>query len=250
MKKISLLFIMMLLCGISVMAQNSVPRPYNPEASDWIDSNPVAWPDGTFSLNSQFEITWGHDIMGNLVADDYPGFEAEVESWETGEPLDYTILDEENFSYSIYTDFDRIYTFTPDKYEEFTEPTTVVPFTLGSTNNGTSHFEYWFVHFEETNKGEDLGIKRFFQWRIGVQTHYTVDGETNSSDIVYLEVFPKPDITGDLDRNGEVDVTDVNIAINIVLNRAEYDMIGDLDENGIIDVSDINAIINILLHKN
>ena len=36
-----------------------------------------------------------------------------------------------------------------------------------------------------------VDIERFFDWRIGIQTIYTDDGETNSSDIVYMEIYPQ-----------------------------------------------------------
>ena len=42
------------------------------------------------------------------------------------------------------------------------------------------------VYFYRTNSGDNP----LLEWRIGIQTHYTVDGVRNSSDIVYLEVIP------------------------------------------------------------
>ena len=59
----------------------------------------------------------------------------------------------------------------------------------------------------------------------------------------------RPDaITGDLDRNGVVDVSDLNLIINIILGLTpQGDMPADLDGNGIVDISDLNLIINIIL---
>ena len=60
-------------------------------------------------------------------------------------------------------------------------------------------------------------------------------------------------ITGDLNGDNKVDVSDVNIIINIILktepnngllNEAEPDINGD----GVIDVADVNALINIVLN--
>jgi hypothetical protein len=60
-------------------------------------------------------------------------------------------------------------------------------------------------------------------------------------------------ITGDLNGDNKVDVSDVNIIINIILktepnngllNEAEPDINGD----GVIDVADVNAVINIVLN--
>lgn len=183
--------------------------------------------------------------MGNLVADDYD-FEID-EAWTEG-PCQYTKLDPDKFSYSIFTDNDKIYTFTPDKYEEFSEPTTIVPFAImqGPETGGTyPHFEYWFVHFEETNKGEDLGIPRFFKWRIGIQTHYTVDGVTNSSDIIYYDLNKWGDINGD----GDVNVMDVTQLINMILGAETKSALADLNDDGKIDVNDVTLLINRILNK-
>ncbi|MBR1803939.1 MAG: leucine-rich repeat protein [Muribaculaceae bacterium] len=60
-------------------------------------------------------------------------------------------------------------------------------------------------------------------------------------------------VLGDLDGDGKVDVSDVNIAINIILGadttdeqRAKSDLNGD----GKTDVSDVNSLINIILKTN
>ena len=37
-----------------------------------------------------------------------------------------------------------------------------------------------------------LHFKIHFFWRIGMQLNYTVNGVTNKSDIVYLEVYEQP----------------------------------------------------------
>ena len=58
-------------------------------------------------------------------------------------------------------------------------------------------------------------------------------------------------VRGDLNDDGNVDVLDVNIVINLVLGRlaaAEVTGNADLDGNGAIDVADVNALINLILH--
>ncbi|MBR1804047.1 MAG: C10 family peptidase [Muribaculaceae bacterium] len=58
---------------------------------------------------------------------------------------------------------------------------------------------------------------------------------------------------GDLNADGTVDVTDVNILINIVLGNAQagdYDGRALITDDEDIDVSDVNALINIILSKN
>jgi len=59
-------------------------------------------------------------------------------------------------------------------------------------------------------------------------------------------------LTGDVDGNGEVDITDANILINIVLGKDQASNYGgraDLTGEGDIDVSDINTVLNIILGK-
>ena len=58
-------------------------------------------------------------------------------------------------------------------------------------------------------------------------------------------------IVGDVDGNGTVDVTDVNILVNIILgkaNAADYPN-ANINGEGGIDVSDVNAVVNIILGK-
>lgn len=54
-------------------------------------------------------------------------------------------------------------------------------------------------------------------------------------------------IKGDLNGDGIVDVSDINIIINIILGQAAQVPAADLTGDGIVDVSDINILINIVL---
>ena len=57
-------------------------------------------------------------------------------------------------------------------------------------------------------------------------------------------------VRGDLSGDGQVDVTDVSICIDMVLGKKTPDLtIADLDGNGLVDVSDVSAIIDIVLGK-
>ncbi len=59
-------------------------------------------------------------------------------------------------------------------------------------------------------------------------------------------------LKGDVDGNGEVDVNDVNILINIMLGKAnadDYPGQTDIDGQEGIDAGDVNALVNILLGK-
>ena len=173
MKKISVLFVMMLAFTVSVVAQ-SLPKPANPSLSEFIDYGlPVG-------INLGYELA--ADFDGNLVADDYT-----LDKYFNGE--EYTILDREKVSFSIFTDNDQIFTFTPEMFPgQVNEPLTQFPYN-GRTPNG--NIGYWNIHFggltSLVEESEDL----FFTWRIGIQTNYSDDGQTNSSDIVYMEIYPQ-----------------------------------------------------------
>ncbi|MDO4971531.1 MAG: dockerin type I repeat-containing protein [Bacteroidales bacterium] len=59
----------------------------------------------------------------------------------------------------------------------------------------------------------------------------------------------KPSVlVGDIDEDGDVNVTDVTCLINKVLGNAVYsDQVCDIDGNGAVDVSDVTALINMIL---
>ncbi len=59
-----------------------------------------------------------------------------------------------------------------------------------------------------------------------------------------------PYIMGDCNRDGVVDISDVNLCINEILKGSSPVWYEDMNHDGIIDVVDINAIINIILGKN
>ncbi len=56
-------------------------------------------------------------------------------------------------------------------------------------------------------------------------------------------------VTGDLNGDGDVDITDVNIAINMLLGLTDKTTAADVDSNGDVDITDINIIINLALGK-
>lgn len=57
-------------------------------------------------------------------------------------------------------------------------------------------------------------------------------------------------VTGDVNGDGTVDISDVNIIINLMLGKAsEEEFEGDINGDGDVDISDVNAVINIMLGK-
>ena len=58
------------------------------------------------------------------------------------------------------------------------------------------------------------------------------------------------DAGGDINGDGQVNVTDVTALINKILGSAAYDdMLCDLNHDGLVNVSDVTALINIILSK-
>lgn len=62
----------------------------------------------------------------------------------------------------------------------------------------------------------------------------------------------KPALSGDVNLDGTVDVTDVNIVVNIILGKdqaAYYDGRADVSGDDAVDVTDVNQVVNIILGK-
>ena len=263
MKKLSLLFAMLLTLSLSTMAQSTVPVPadINESMLDWIDRQPIAWPDGTYSYSSELDVMiWNQDLFGNYVATDYPGWETESAALQAGETLEYTILDYTKLSFSVYTDFDEIFVFQPEEYDEFTEPTVNVPMTIfdgpdGDQSSTYAHFAWGDIHFaSQTNLVDDIpGKERFFDWRIGIQMHYTEGDVTTSSNIVYIEVYPKPiTLLGDVNCDGNVNIADVTMLISYVLGSRPNPFNkfnADVTEDNTLNIADVTRLISMILSK-
>ncbi len=71
----------------------------------------------------------------------------------------------------------------------------------------------------------------------------------------FLDLFPDgaqgggDGVTGDVNGDGIVDITDVNMVINMVLGKVDKTTAGDIDGSGDIDITDVNSVINIMLGK-
>ncbi len=68
-----------------------------------------------------------------------------------------------------------------------------------------------------------------------------------------LQIYPiaiteqETGLTGDVNEDGDVDITDANEAINIIIQNG-YKASADVNGDGNVDITDANAIINIILH--
>lgn len=84
-------------------------------------------------------------------------------------------LDPAKLYYRLYVD-DQIFTYQPSEYQDFEEPTTLVPYTFSGNDfsvSGTSHYIYTYWDAAKN---------------IGLQQVYTGGGETHESEIAWYEV--------------------------------------------------------------
>ena len=184
------------------------PYPYNCEATGLAG----IWDDGDGAATVEWGSTW--TVRGDAVPA-VPANPEVTEFFDSGSEegytrLDFNInlfdvdgnpLDADCLTYSIFTDDDELFTFDYATYgasNGFDTDMTEIPY-------GYSGYDFYLrrVYFYRTNMGDNP----FFTWRIGIQLNYTVDGVTNKSDIVYLEVYPKP--TSAIEINAEKSVTNV-----------------------------------------
>ena len=112
--------------------------------------------------------------------------------------IDGNPLDPDYLTYSIFMDNDELFTFDYDTYgvqNGFDTDMTEIPYAYSGED-----FYLRRVYFYRTNMGDNP----MFDWRIGIQLNYTVNGVTNKSDIVYLEVYPEPTAVNELDAASSV----------------------------------------------
>ena len=179
MKKFSLLFVMLLAFTVSTTAQ-SLPKPANPEIDEFIDY-------GAYIESSDFYFIQGCYISYSF-AKAWDGT-----AWQLID-VDGNYLDTDKVSFSIYTDNDQVFTFTPEMFDQVAAPTTQFPYNARTANGNVGFSTIEFNDLTNDVAGlVEIGvdIERFFDWRIGIQTNYTDDGQTNSSDIVYMEIYPQ-----------------------------------------------------------
>lgn len=161
--------------------------------------------------------------------------------------IDGNPINPEWLSYSIFLDDDQLFTFDADTYSHnISEDITEVTYEVYSAG-----YDFYpsYVYFYRTNAE---GYEPFFNWRIGIQVYYTVDGVKNSSDIVYLEVFDNPNVNtniGDVNNDNAVNIADVTALIDYLLGSASNinEQAADINQDQEINIADVTALIDKLL---
>ncbi|MBR5728525.1 MAG: hypothetical protein IKX39_07755, partial [Muribaculaceae bacterium] len=73
--------------------------------------------------------------------------------------------------------------------------------------------------------------------------------ETPAPSTSTLNGKPAGGTPGDSNGDGQVDISDVNAVINMMLGKVEMISLCDMNGDGKIDISDVNAVINKMLGK-
>lgn len=244
MKKI--LFFIAMTIGLNIIAvsQNAIPKPKNPMADYYNDYGAFA---AEFGIN-EFQYTiYPEDVDGN--------------------PLDSTKL-----SFSVFTDFDEIYTFQAHYYYESSQnfstywadgvDRTEIPYLIFKED---PNFTIWTSPIYGSTDTTLNDGERLFLWRIGIQVYYTDNGMKSASDIVYVQyqpdpnywppgggVFPKPvSVLGDVNDDGIVNISDITALIDYLLGN-EVEKINkfnaDIQDDASLNISDVTSLIDYVLN--
>ena len=76
-------------------------------------------------------------------------------------------------------------------------------------------------------------------------------GDTSTEVRGGIDIHPDaelPPLTGDVNGDGDVDVADANLLINMVLGSTKANSVADVNGDGSVDVADVNTLINIILN--
>lgn len=122
----------------------------------------------------------------------------------------------------------------------------ILPYRFGAPGEGTDPS----ITIEDSDLGTtlplgDWGHTRAYALPAG-QWNFTLDMEARTLTVTKAAT---PGLRGDVNRDGTVDVSDVNEVVNMLLGKTDKTAIADLNGDENVDVNDINEIVNILLGK-
>ena len=102
--------------------------------------------------------------------------------------------------------------------------TQTLTFHMDNVTDGWKYFAYAYYY----SNGEQVRLA-------GISTHTII--------------FPEPTVTGDVNSDGVVNISDINVLINMILT-GNNDPAGDVNGDSQVNISDVNATINIILTGN
>lgn len=111
----------------------------------------------------------------------------------------------------------------------------------------TGTYKFNLIFNQGSSAGQTVDITG-----LNKDTYYEISSTTSKYTVRDITQMMTGDaIKGDVNRDGSVDVSDVNIIVNILLGNAtisDYPLFwSDITGDGAVDVSDVNAVINIML---
>ena len=88
-------------------------------------------------------------------------------------------------------------------------------------------------------------------WQYFAYAYFYSNGEqvTLKGTGSYTIVLPPATVAGDVNSDGVVNISDINVLINMILT-GNTTAIGDVNGDGVVNISDVNADINIILNSN
>lgn len=106
--------------------------------------------------------------------------------------------------------------------------------------------------FVVVKEGEDAKVTKLVEptdeGYVAVITAVSADLKATETYVINIKKPAAPQLKGDINGDGVVDVTDVSALIDIVLNSdSSAASVADINEDGTVDVSDVSALISIVL---
>jgi len=115
----------------------------------------------------------------------------------------------------------------------------MVPDALGTTSDGGTRVQSMNVVYGTDDEGNEEVTLYIFKCYNGMAV-YKIGTNVGGGE--------QPGMIGDVDGSGEVNISDINAVIDLILN-AGYTQAGDVNGDGGVNISDINAIIDIILNQ-
>ncbi len=115
---------------------------------------------------------------------------------------------------------------------------------LGKVSDGGLRVHVFNVQYSKDAQGDEVVTLFNFKTYNGMgvyQIGKNVGGDTPDT--------PDPVLKGDINGDGIVDITDVNMVINMVLGKLDKTTAADIDGSGDVDITDVNLVINVMLGK-
>ena len=108
----------------------------------------------------------------------------------------------------------------------------------------------YYVNFVFSQGGTDAGNHQTVDVRrVGGDAYFKVTTQTNKYEVEDItDQYKSTTLTGDVNGDGVVNVTDATIMINMILGTVTPDTtVADLNGDGVINVTDVTALVNIIL---